>query len=64
MSDDWKGEDAIRRKPKDGRKEATKLVNVLYHKARRKAGLPPAGAKQHRSFVKAALLGPTHERRE
>lgn len=62
-TDDWKGEAHIRRKPKDGRKEATKLVNIIYHQNRRAAGLPPAGQKQHRTFVLAALAA-THAKRE
>lgn len=56
MADDWKGEGRIRGlKPKDGRKEATKLVNIIYHTDRRKQGLPTAGAKKHRALVQSAI---------
>lgn len=53
--DDWKGEAKIRAKPKDGRSESARLNNIIYHKARRKAGIPAAGAKKHRDLVASAI---------
>lgn len=49
----WKGEHLIRKKPKDNRKEAARMSNILFHKKRRMAGLPPAGGAKHNTFLKA-----------
>lgn len=62
MTEDWKGEAHIRRKPENRRKEATKMVNIIYHKNRRAAGLPPAGQRKHHTFVLAALASSNAER--
>ena len=55
-NEDWRGQHLIRGlKPKDGRKEATRLVNVIYHGERRKQGVPTAGAKKHSALVASAI---------
>jgi len=56
MDDAWKGEGLIRgQKPNGNRKEATKLVNVIYHAQRRKEGVPTAGAKKHNGMMKGVF---------
>lgn len=51
----WRGEHLIRQKPKSNRSEATRLVNVIYHANRRKAGVPTAGARKHKGFMLTVL---------
>lgn len=51
----WKGEHLISAKGANNRKEATRMVNVIYHAKRRGEGAPAAGAKKHRGMMKATL---------
>lgn len=52
MNDDWKGADKIRLKGTiNRRKEATRLVNVIYHMQRRAQGVPCAAKHKHNALV-------------
>jgi hypothetical protein len=51
----WKGQHLISAKTTNNRKEATRMVQVLYHARRRAEGAPAGGAKKHRAMMKVTL---------
>jgi hypothetical protein len=51
----WKGEHLISAKTINNRKEATRLVQTIWHMNRRSQGVPAPGAKKHRALVQSAI---------
>jgi len=55
--EEWKGKHLISAKGANNRKEATRMVNVIYHAKRRAEGAPTPGAKEHRGIMRSILSG-------
>ena len=53
----WKGEHLIRKSitKTESKSEVRRLVSVIAHENRRKAGAPAPAAKSHSNFVKLAV---------
>lgn len=62
MSDDWKGEHFIRRRPTDAQRRSASCsaISSTIAEINRRKGLKPANAKQHGRIVSRAL-GQMHQ---